>query len=710
MTWNLRALSIKARITAVAVATTMLALLAASSIFFFNQMTATRASIVSSATALARISAINVGPALAFHDRSAAGEIAAALAHETGILVVEIFLTDGTLFASARTSDATRQKFADKIIETDATRKSELEALRSGAASFHTYEEGYIDLTHRIDVGGEMVGHLDLVVDDAELRTQMTRQLGFAVLVFGGSLLVAYLLASWLQRFISAPLVDLAAMMGEVSRQGDYSLRARKTTRDEAGVLVDGFNTMLGQIQGRDTALAQAVSDLRVAKSRADEANAAKSDFLAVMSHEIRTPMNGVIGMIDVLEQSNLRSAQAEIVKVVKDSAFALLSIVDDVLDFSKIEAGRLHVDVEPMDIKSVVEGVRATLDRLAVGRDVVLSVATDATVPATVLGDGARLRQVLINLVGNAIKFSSVPGHQGRVAVQARVVEDDAEHRSLEFTVSDNGIGMNEEVLARLFTAFSQGDSSTTRRFGGTGLGLSISRRLVGLMGGEIGVISEPGRGSIFTVRLPLRLPDSPEGRDDACGHAPSSDMPLEVAAGICNGPGSGLHDIGKVAKFAFDTGPTPLAGLQMRAPGGLILVAEDNEINQMVVLSQLSLFGFTADVASNGCEALACWRAGNYALLLTDLNMPEMDGYALTAAIREAEAGRRRMPILALTANALPSEAKRCRDLGMDGYLTKPIQTTELIDALVKWLPAGSFPVSAHALPWDAISERAS
>ena len=565
--------------------------------------------------------------------------------------------------------------------------------------------------------------------------------------------------------------------------------------------------------------------ELSRARDDAEQANRAKSAFLAAMSHEIRTPMNGVVGMIDVLEQSHLKSAQVEIVKTVRESAYALLSIVDDVLDFSKIEAGQFQVDSEPLDVAAVVEGVCDTLHHLAGKKGVVLTLFTDPSIPAQLLGDATRLRQVLLNLAGNAIKFSSAAGRAGRVAVRARLVERGVQQVVLEFSVADNGIGMDQETLARLFTPFTQADAGTTRRFGGTGLGLSISHGLVELMGGEIQVRSEPGRGSTFSVRLPLApLPPQPElqpaldaelddERDDEAfnlaglrclvlggAQGPADDLAVYLshsgaavhrvvdraaarewfsscAPGLCIGVIAGAGETldgardealdqtlaelralcgarpnlqarfviiergrrrearveavdlvrldrsvlhrrvfleavalaaGRIAadaaddasSFDVDTMPAPLSLQEAGAQGRLILVAEDNDINQKVLRKQLALLGFTVHIAANGREALECARRRDYPLLLTDLHMPQMDGYELALAIREGEAGQRRMPIVALTANALKGEAKRCRDIGMDDYMTKPVQLADLKAMLAKWLPDPAKPPPAPPL----------
>jgi PAS domain S-box-containing protein len=431
----------------------------------------------------------------------------------------------------------------------------------------------------------------------------------------------------------------------------------------------DALRVLNADLEAR---VAERTTELNLAREGAEQANRAKSAFLAAMSHEIRTPMNGVVGMIDVLEQSSLKTSQADIVKTVRESAYALLSIVDDVLDFSKIEAGHFQIDRDPMAIERVVERVHDTLDHLAASKGVALQVSLDPAIPARVLGDPARLRQVLLNLVGNAIKFSSADGPVGRVEVTARLVARDGAIASVEFAITDNGIGMDPPTLSRLFTPFTQADDSTTKRFGGTGLGLSISSRLAGLMGGAIKVSSEPGRGSQFTMRLPFEVMDG---------------EPVSTTFGD--------------DEFREDTGwgdlesaPMPLGAPGAASIGRLILVAEDNEINQKVIRKQLALLGYTTEIVSSGREALERSRHGSFAMLLTDLHMPAMDGYELARAVRKDEVDGARMPVIALTANALKGEAKRCKDVGMDDYMTKPVQLADLHAMLVKWMPASAKP----------------
>ena len=535
----------------------------------------------------------------------------------------------------------------------------------------------------------------------------------------------------------------------------------------------------------------QAVVNARI---EAERANAAKNTFLATMSHEIRTPMNGVIGMVDVLAHSRLSEHQNDLVGTIRESASTLLGIIDDILDFSKIEAGRLEIERAPVSVADLVEGLCNSLVPVASRRGADLSLFISPQIPERVLSDDVRLRQVLYNLVGNAIKFSAGrPEKRGHVSVRVEVAQ--AAPLQLVFRIADNGIGMAAKTMAELFTPFTQAEISTTRRFGGTGLGLAICKRLVDLMQGRIAVESTPGAGSTFSVTLPLepaeeqpvrvqpdlsgldclivrdrqldaedlrtylehagarvRLAASVAAAQAAASlsgpvvviqHAglerPAPDKIFSVAPNVhhllitrgrrrrarIENPdlvtldGDALRRqtllravavaVGRASPEVFqkntenllDEAAAPFSIADARTQGRLILVAEDDEINQKVILQQLGLLGYAAEVAGNGMEALQLWREGSYALLLTDLHMPEMDGYTLTETIRREETGHKRMPILALTANALRGEANRARAAGMDEYLTKPVQLHLLGAALEKWLPRKSGEAASAELP---------
>jgi signal transduction histidine kinase/DNA-binding NarL/FixJ family response regulator len=390
--------------------------------------------------------------------------------------------------------------------------------------------------------------------------------------------------------------------------------------------------------------------ELEVARERdaAEAANQAKSTFLAIMSHEIRTPMNGVVGTIELLEREQLSERQKRLVGTVRASAAALLRIIDDVLDFSKIEAGRMELEDAPFSLHAVVQSIADTLSVQAERKALAIEVTIEPGTPDALSGDATRVRQILFNLLGNAIKFTDAGG----VQVTARVTRIEGERARLVLAVADSGMGMTEEQTARLFRPFAQADSSTTRRFGGTGLGLSIVRRLAQLMGGGVRVESTPGKGSTFIVELELGIarPAAAEAR-----------------------PGAVAAAMGEVT--------------------GTVLAVDDYGINLEVLRGQFEILGVSLDTAGSGIEALTLWRAKAYALVLSDIHMPDMDGFELTRQIRAEEAltpGSRRTPIVALTANAMKGEADRCLAAGMDGYLTKPLTLDRLRETVEQWMSA--------------------
>jgi len=411
------------------------------------------------------------------------------------------------------------------------------------------------------------------------------------------------------------------------------------------------------------------VQELHDRELEARAANQAKSMFLAAMSHEIRTPLIGVLGMLEVLGRSKLDAEQRRQFNIVQQSAHSLLEIIGDILDYSKIEAGKVELEPETASVRDLVSRVVSGFSASAESKGLQLTQVIDAHVAAAHVVDGVRLVQILSNFVGNAIKFTQ----RGSVVVAVHVTDQTADQQALRFTVSDTGIGIKPERLERLFQPFTQADAGTTRRFGGTGLGLVICRRLAELMAGTVRAESEYGWGTVIVLELRLPVGD-----------------PKAIAAVV----------LGEELPVA--TRPKPTRE-QAEREGSLLLLAEDHPVNREVLTGQLNLAGFFVDTAADGTSALEKFGANRYGLVLTDLHMPGLDGYQLTAAIREFEqsAGRPRTPIIALTADVVREHVERCLASGMDDYLSKPVTIRQLVEKLRQWLPQLDWEVTPRADP---------
>ncbi len=827
---NFERSSLNQKLTIISLLSTATALIFVFGAFAVTSVTNHRKEGAMQLSTFAQVIAASSADYLLLRDRPRARSALGALAAKNDIAGAVLYDRNGKPFAQyvARADDAAPSPAPDNLdsIEPEALSAANLEGQRLLSRRMRLYQPV---MTGELQVGVVMID-TDLVA------TWIDILVGLAVmgLAMCASLVVSVAMAGRFKRSIAEPVTKLIQAAQKVSSSQNYSLRIAHQRTDELGQLIDSFNTMMAQIEDRGAALLHhrdelerqvgvRTEQLEKAKNAAEAASRAKSAFLATMSHEIRTPMNGVLGMTEMLLATELTEAQRNYTTLVKRSGEHLLVIINDILDFSKIEAGKLTIEYINFNLWDLLDDIHNVYTPQAASKGIGFDFDIANDIPVAICGDPNRLRQIMANLLGNAIKFTE----QGRILARVRVAGEDTQSVMLRFEVHDTGIGISREARARLFEAFSQADDSTTRRYGGTGLGLAISKQLVELMGGAIGVDNAPKQGSIFWFsvsfdkrRVDPDAPDAPgrrqhpleglrvlvvdeqeESREDlaqqlqawrakadtaasaAAGYenllsaaragrpydAAVLDMELThtsglaLAASIKADAGARATHLVLVsperlaadpvqrrtagvayqlikparaadlyaclsacaarlhAPAAAPSAPNAAAPVKMDAPSApanvadaarpaprararRVLLAEDNPVNVEVAKAMLESLGIEATCARNGQEALQAVRSGSFDAVLMDCQMPVMDGFAATAAIRrhEREGGRARaLPVIAITANALQGDREACLAAGMDDYLSKPFTQQQLAAVIGRWV---GVPLAASAHHLDA------
>ena len=591
----------------------------------------------------------NTSASLVFNDPQTATELLSGLQSNKKILYACITDKNNDIFAV----------YKKELSFFDTNIKNKIQQIKEHGISENTttyyFSNAHIEMIQNIIIGNKIVGDVYILASMNTLYKEFKDFFFFSLFLSCALFIFAILLNIKLLRIILAPINQLVKVMASISGTKNYALRVHKKHDDELGLLIERFNEMLAAIESQESQLKTAIASEQQAKKQAQAASLSKSRFLANMSHEIRTPMNGVLGMVQILEKTRQSEQQARCTHLIKISGEKLLELINDLLDFSKIEAGKMHLNIQDFNPKTLLEEICALLKIQAEAKGIILSLILCTDIPRALQGDPDRIRQIIINLLGNAIKFT----REGEVILRAYLKDTRGDTVSFHLEVQDSGIGVPKEQQKKIFESFVQADSSTTRTFGGTGLGLAVTQQLVQMMGGEIDCSSIPGQGSTFRFTIPLKKV------------APES-LPPERQ----------IH-----------TGAPALQASPARDTESLqrtrqVLIAEDNEVNQEVLADVLEFMGCSVILAVNGKKAVDLAGQYRFDLILMDCQMPVMDGFEATRQIRSLKnPDHARVPIVAMTALASEKDRLACMDAGMNDYQSKPFSMDKLEACIKKW-----------------------